>query len=196
MEHLPERTGQIFEALTSSKSGFLCENSTDREIQKLYNVLDEHFDVLSEYFAKIGFLLKRGNGYAYFSKDLKRTELEERLQRAFKWIDIVDFFKSYDSSFSAYSTFRVADIVQRCMLDLALKQKLQELKRHLRHPKENLTEIAGGIVAQLEYQFVELEDEDERRYKVLSSFRYLEDLFARIAEEEPYEDAESDLLHQ
>lgn len=196
MENLPEKAGDIFETLTSNKPGFICENSTDREIQTLYNVIDESFDSLYEYFERIGFLLKRGNGYYYFSKDFKRTALEERLERALRFIDIVDFFKSYDTTFTAYSTFTAASIVQRCQLDIALKQKLQDLNQSLKLNKENLIDIAEAVVSQLDRQFIELEDEDERRYKVLSSFRYLEDLFARIIEEDADEESEGDLLYQ
>lgn len=196
MENLPEKAGDIFEILTSNKPGFICENSTDREIQTLYNVIDESFDSLYEYFERIGFLLKRGNGYYYFSKDFKRTALEERLERALRFIDIVDFFKSYDTTFTAYSTFTAASIAQRCQLDIALKQKLQDLNQSLKLNKENLIDIAEAVVSQLDRQFIELEDEDERRYKVLSSFRYLEDLFARIIEEDADEEPEGDLLYQ
>ncbi len=196
MNDLPEKTGEIFETLTSNKPGFICDNSTDREIQKLYNIVEEHFEGLYEYFERIGFLLKRGNGYFYFSKDFKRTELEERLERASRFIDIVAFFKGYDSNFTAYSTFTVAAIVQKCAMEIALKQKLQYLNKYLKSPKEKLTDIAEGVVSLLDKQYIELEDEDERRYKVLSSFRYLEDLFFRIAEEETDEDSESNLLHQ
>ena len=196
MDNLPEKTGEIFETLTSNKPGFICDNSTDREIQKLYNIVEEHFEGLYEYFERIGFLLKRGNGYFYFSKDFKRTELEERLERTSRFIDIVAFFKGYDSNFRAYSTFTVAAIVQKCLMEIALKQKLQDLNKYLKSPKEKLTDIAEGVVSLLDKQYLELEDEDERRYKVLSSFRYLEDLFFRIAEEETDEDSESNLLHQ
>lgn len=196
MDNLPEKTGEIFETLTSNKPGFICDNSTDREIQKLYNIVEEHFEGLYEYFERIGFLLKRGNGYFYFSKDFKRTELEERLERTSRFIDIVAFFKGYDSNFRAYSTFTVAAIVQKCMMEIALKQKLQDLNKYLKSPKEKLTDIAEGVVSLLDKQYLELEDEDERRYKVLSSFRYLEDLFFRIVEEETDEDSESNLLHQ
>ncbi|GAK54440.1 hypothetical protein U14_05725 [Candidatus Moduliflexus flocculans] len=196
MDNFPEKAGVVFEILTSNKPGFLCDNSNDRDIQKLYNVVEESFDVLSEYFARIGFLLRRGNGYYYFSKDFKRTEIADRLERVLRFIDIVDFFKSYDSSFTAYSTFTVASIVQKCQMQIGLKQKLQDLNKSLPHQKENLTDIAEGVVTLLENQFIELEDEDERRYKVLSSFRYLEDLFARIVEEDSNEDVTSDLLHQ
>ncbi|MFO7570041.1 MAG: hypothetical protein R6W75_09605 [Smithellaceae bacterium] len=196
MENLPEKADDIFEILTSNKPGFICENSVDREIQKLCNVIDESFDSLYDYFARIGFLLKRGNGYYYFSKDFKRTTLEDRLERALRFIDLVDFFKSYETTFTAYSTFTVAAIVQRCQMDIALKQKLQDINQSLKLNKENLTDIAEAVVAQLDRQFIELEDQDERRYKVLSSFRYLEDLFARIIEEDADEESEGDLLYQ
>lgn len=48
MDNLPEKTGEIFERLTSNKPGFICDNSTDREIQKLYNIVEEHFEGLYE----------------------------------------------------------------------------------------------------------------------------------------------------
>ena len=72
----PKHTATIFEIL--SKGQFICSNSSDELIRKLYNTIDEeqNFEFLYEYFLNINFILERGNEYFYFSRMENKIDLE------------------------------------------------------------------------------------------------------------------------
>ena len=179
MQEFPKHTAEIFEVL--SKGKFICSNSDNDLIRKLYAILEEedHFELLSSYFSNINFTLEKGNGYFYFSRDESRVNLERKLEIAFKWIDILDFFKTFDPSFGSGYRFSIADITVRLNTDADLKSKLSALKRIIK--KTNHTEAVSRIVDFLiKDNFVELQDEITNTYKVLSSFGYLEELIMTL----------------
>ncbi len=98
---VPRQTGEIFELL--SKGQFICSNSTDVRIGKLYEIIDdnEHYELLYDYFFSINFILEKGDEFYYFSrKDESKADLERKLETACRWIDIVDFFKAFDNAFA------------------------------------------------------------------------------------------------
>ena len=64
----------------------------------MYDQIDDHFEALSVYFAQIGYTLERGNEYFYFSRVEPRTTLEQKIMRAYYWIDVLDLFKTYDET--------------------------------------------------------------------------------------------------
>lgn len=179
MQEFPRHTAEIFEVL--SKGKFICSNSGDDLMRKLYTVLEEEnqFELLSSYFGNINFTLEKGNGYYYFSRNESKASLERKLEIAFKWIDILDFFKTFDASFGSGSRFSIADITVRLNTDADLKTKLTALKRITK--KTNHTEAVSKIVEFLiKDNFIELQDEITSTYKVLSSFGYLEELIMTI----------------
>lgn len=179
MQEFPRHTAEIFEVL--SKGKFICSNSGDDLMRKLYTVLEEEnqFELLSSYFGNINFTLEKGNGYYYFSRNESKASLERKLEIAFKWIDILDFFKTFDASFGSGSRFSIADITVRLNTDADLKTKLTALKRITK--KTNHTEAVSKIVEFLiKDNFIELQDEITSNYKVLSSFGYLEELIMTI----------------
>lgn len=170
----PKQTALIFETL--SKGQFICSNSSEEEICKLYNIIDseENFTFLYNYFLQINFILERGNEYFYFSRKESKVDLERKIEQAFKWIDILDFFKSFDNSFSAGRRFSPSDILVKTKVDAELKTKLESLKKYS-GGKENHAEIVEKILDGLEKdKFIELENANLNQYKVLTSFQYLE----------------------
>ncbi len=185
----PKQTALIFEIL--SKGQFICSNSSDEEIRKLYNIIDDEecFEFLSKYYLHINFILEKGNEYFYFSRKESKVDLERKIEQAFKWIDILDFFKTYDHSFSAGYRFSPADILVKTRLDAELKTKLESLKKYS-GGRENHTEIVERILDNLEKdKFIEVENANLNQYKVLTSFQYLEQLVMtiHIPEETNYE---------
>ena len=56
---VPKHTSEIFELL--SKGQFICSNSGKDNIRKLYNIIDENFDDLYDYFKSINLVLERGD---------------------------------------------------------------------------------------------------------------------------------------
>ena len=176
----PKHTATIFEIL--SKGQFICSNSSDELIRKLYNTIDEeqNFEFLYEYFLNINFILERGNEYFYFSRMENKIDLERKIEQAFKWIDILDFLKTYDNSFGAGYRFSPSDILVKTKVDAELKTKLESLKKYSAGKEKHL-EIIEKILETLEKdKFIEMENTITHQYKVLTSFHYLEQLVMTI----------------
>lgn len=179
MQEFPKHTAEIFEVL--SKGKFICSNSSKNLDRKLYTILEDedHFELLTLYFGNINFILEKGNGYFYFSRNESKVNLERKLEITFKWIDILDFFKTFDNSFGSGFRFSIADITVRLNTDADLKSKLIALKKITK--KTNHTEAVSKLVDYLlKDNFVELQDEITNTYKVLSSFEYLEELIMTL----------------
>ncbi len=176
----PKHTATIFEIL--SKGQFICSNSSDELIRKLYNTIDDeqNFEFLYEYFLNINFILERGNEYFYFSRMENKIDLERKIEQAFRWIDILDFLKTFDNSFGAGYRFSPSDILVKTKVDAELKTKLESLKKYS-PGKEKHLEIIEKILETLEKdKFIEMENTITHQYKVLTSFHYLEQLVMTI----------------
>lgn len=178
--NVPKQTAEIFDKL--SKGQFICSNSSDERIRKLYDIIaeNENFEALHDYFSAINFILNEGNEYYYLSRNESKADLERKIETAFRWIDIVDFFKSFDISFTSGFRFQPSDILVKLNVDAVLKDKLDGLKRWSKRDinKENLEYIITKILCA--EGFAELENEILNEYKVLSSFGYLEGLINSI----------------
>ena len=176
---VPVQTSEIFKIL--SKGQFISSNSSDKTINTLYNVIeeDENFEILYEYFLNIKFVLEKGDEYFYFSRPETKVDLENKIETAFRWIDIIDFLKTFDNSFSAGYRFTPSDILVRIKTDAELEAKLDGLKKHT--DKEKHQDILDKVLKKLiDETFIELENEITHQYKVLASFKYLEQLILTI----------------
>ncbi len=176
---VPAQTSEIFKIL--SKGQFISSNSSDKTISTLYNVIDEeqNFENLYEFFLKINFILEKGDEYFYFSRPETKVDLENKIEAAFRWIDYIDFFKTFDNSFGAGYRFTPSEILVRIKTDAELETKLESLKKHT--GKENHKDILDKVIDRLiSDSFVELENEITHQYKVLTSFKYLEQLILTI----------------
>ncbi len=158
---MPIQTADIFKIL--SKGQFINSNSSNKSVSDLYKVIeeDQNFE----------------NLYNYFREN--KVDLETKLETAFRWIDIIDFLKTYDNSFSSGYRFTPSDILVRINIDADLETKLEGLKKHT--DKEKHQEILDKILKKLiDETFIELENEITHQYKVLASFKYLEQLILTI----------------
>jgi len=176
---IPPRTAEIFEILSSGK--FICSNSTKDSIRELYSIMEEkeNLENLYNYFKSINFILEKGDEYFYFSRMESKVDLERKIEVAFKWIDIIDFLKIFNNSFGYGYRFTPSEIVARIKIDAELETKLERLKKYT--DKYKHSEIVDKILGMLiKDGFIELEDEISQTYKVLSSFKYLEQLILII----------------
>jgi hypothetical protein len=181
--NIPKQTGEIFELL--SKGQFICSNSLDNRISKLCEILDdnENFEILYEYFYSINFILQKGDEYYHFSrKDESKADIERKLDAACKWIDIVDFFKSFDNTFGTGSSFSPTEIAVKISVEAVLKNKADGLKSLFKmEDKTPYLDVVNKIVKTLcDDGFAEIENDILKSYKVLSSFKYLEELINNI----------------
>lgn len=178
--NIPKQTAQLFEIL--SKGQFINSNSSDDQERKLYNVLDkeEFYDTLYDYFLQINFILEKGDGYYYLSRVEPKADLERKIEQAFKWIDILDFFKTFDNAFGSGFRFSPSDILVQLNLNAELKAKIESLKKYAPNKMKHAEILAKIINDMRGDRFIEMENEISEQYKVLSSFKYLEDLVLTI----------------
>lgn len=175
----------VFEQLI--KGGFICSNSSKPQDQKLYSFIDENFDALEDYFLEINYRLTQGIEYYHFTRPEQKVDITRKLEQVFKWIDIVDFFKTYDASFSSGFRFEPQSIAVELKVNANLKSKLKALKKYT----QTDIELDGikNLVEKLKNEgFVELENEISDSYKVLASFSYLETLILSINLSEEVQD--------
>ena len=170
-ENIPAQSGQIYEYL--SKGNFLTANTTNKESRNLYGVVEDNFELLREYFMGINFILEQGDGYFYFARKESRSSLEQKLLRLFSWIDIMDFFTTYDTSFGPGFVFSPAEILVRSRIDMDLEMKLDGLKKHA-GGKEKRKEILDSILDRMiKDGYIECVSDINGSWKVLSSWNYL-----------------------
>lgn len=176
----PKQTSAIFEIL--SKGQFISSNSSDDAVRKLFSTIDEeqNFDYLYNYFLQINFVLEKGDEFYYFSRIENKVDLERKIEQTFKWIDILDFLKTFDNSFGSGYRFTPSDILVRLNIDAELKSKLEGLKRYS-GGKDKFGDIIEKILTDLEKdKFIDLENVITHQYKVLAAFKYLEQLVMTI----------------
>ena len=181
--NVPRQTGEIFEILSSGH--FICSNSADVRISKLYDIIDdnEKYELLYDYFSAIGFLLEKGDEFYYFSrKNESKADLERKLETACKWIDVLDFFKTFDNAFVSGYSFTTQEIVVQIKVDAVLKSKADGLRKVLKlDDKTPYDEVIAKVTDSLcKEGFAEIENEILKSYKILSSFKYLEELVTNI----------------
>ena len=187
---LPESTSAIFEYL--QKGLFISSNSTNEEIRMLYNDIDENFESLYCYFSKINYILERGYEYFYFSRIEPKATLEQKIMRAYYWIDVLDFFKTYDETFGPGYRFQPEQILVESNINVVLQNKLDSIRKHF-FDKDIRKEVLENMVRQLTKEsFLELENEKNNTYKVMSSWHYLEKLIESINIFDETEDEKSE----
>ena len=167
-------TQQIFERL--SRGEFLSVDSSDPTIKYLFNDIEENQDEYAAYFEEIGFRLEIGNGYYFFSRiGESKQSIEQKLDSFAKWLDYLDFFKSYNQSFSAGFQFRKSHLVEQISCDIELKDKARQLSR--KYGTDSFQAIVGKLLQELvSIGFAEMISEQDETYKVTSAFRYAEEL--------------------
>jgi predicted transcriptional regulator len=157
-----------------SKGGFLSVDSTDSEIKHLYDDIEDNFSDYENYFQELGLRLETGDGYYYFARTHEaKLTIEQELQSFAQWVDILDFLKTYDITFSTGFQFRSTHILERINLDVELRDKARKLFR-----KQNTNqEVVEKLVSELTGMgFAEIINEEDDTYKVTAAFRYAEEM--------------------
>lgn len=184
---IPDHTSAIFDYL--QKGLFISSNSTNEDVRDLYDIIDDDFEALSIYFAQIGYTLERGNEYFYFSRTEPRVTLEQKILRAYYWIDVLDLFKTYDETFGPGYRFQPEQILVEANINVMLQNKLDGIRKHF-SDKDVRKEVLDNMIRQLTRDsFLELENEKNNTYKVMSSWNYLERLIESI---NIYDDSQDD----
>lgn len=165
-------TQRIFEIL--SRGSFLSVDTTNQEAKHLYDDIEENFADYESYFLELGLRLESGDGFYYFARTREaKITIEQKLQSFAQWVDIIDFVKTYDITFSTGFQFRSTHILERINLDVELRNKARKLFR-----KQNTNqEVVEKLLSELTGMgFAEMVNEQDGTYKVTAAFRYAEDL--------------------
>lgn len=177
MMDLPAQTADIFEHL--SRGLFISANSLDAEQSRLFQVVDTHFDALAAYFAVIRYRLERGHDYFFFAREMSRAQLDDKIERVYRYLDWLDFLHAYDPAIGPGYRLSPAQLARKCQTDRSLRRKLEALP--LRGSSANLMDAARLLLKALEREsFVELVQEAQETYLILNAFDYLEQLIAQI----------------
>lgn len=173
----PKYTQEIFELL--SRGHFLCDNSPHRNERKLYDLCDEELIAYRDYFSHIGFGLEEGDGYFYFSKTLNAKSIEEKLQKVLEYIDLVELMLQFSPTFGVGFRTTVAEFAVAVNSNAVLKDRLERLSTRSSNATLN-QQCAKVLDSFVKGGFMSIENDHEQRYKVLSSYDYLETFLSSI----------------
>jgi len=176
---LPKETPQIFEWL--SKGQFLNSQTANEEQERYFWMLDEYFEAYHSYFRQIGFELERGKNFFYLSRKETKSNLEDKLQKLSRYIDILDFLLDVDPLFGVGSRLKLEQWTVKISEDVLLKRKLRKLESRGDKEAEKLKRILDLLCKDV---FLELENEQEKIYRVLPAIEYLKQLIDQIKPEE------------
>lgn len=171
-------TQRIYERL--SRGEFLSVDSSDTSIRHLYEDIEENFDDYSDFFKEIGLQLEAGNGYFYFSRIGEgKQSIEQKLESFSKWLDYLDFLKTYNQSFTAGYQFRKSHLIEQISLDIELKEKAGHLYK--KYGAGSYLEIVNKLLQEMQGMgFAECISEQDETFKITSAFHYAEELVDMI----------------
>lgn len=171
-------TQRIYERL--SRGEFLSVDSSDTSIRHLYEDIEENFDDYADFFKEIGLQLEAGNGYFYFSRIGEgKQSIEQKLESFSKWLDYLDFLKTYNQSFTAGYQFRKSHLIEQISLDIELKEKAGHLYK--KYGAGSYLEIVNKLLQEMQGMgFAECISEQDESFKITSAFHYAEELVNMI----------------
>jgi hypothetical protein len=163
-----------------SRGEFLSLDSTEASIRHLYEDIEENFDDYADFFKEIGLQLESGNGYFYFSRIGEgKQSIEQKLESFSKWLDYLDFLKTYNQSFTAGYQFRKSNLIEQISLDIELKEKAGHLYK--KYGVGSYLEIVNKLLQEMQSMgFAECVSEQDETYKITSAFHYAEELVNMI----------------
>lgn len=171
-------TRQIYERL--SRGEFIAVDSINPSNRHLYEDMEENFDDYVDFFMEIGLLLEHGNGYFYFSRSSEsRQTVEQKLESFSKWLDYLDFLKTYNQSFTAGYQFRKSHLIEQISLDIELREKAGHLFK--KYGAGSNPEIVNKLLQEMQNMcFAECISDQDETFKVTSAFHYAEELVNMI----------------
>jgi hypothetical protein len=174
---------EIFDAL--SKGAFISADSTSPQVRRWYDALDDGFQEYRAYYEGVGFILESGDGFFYFSRKESKADLQRKLEVLLRWIDYIDFLKTFNSTFGPGFEFIPSDIVIAISGDVELKDKAGRLFPGVK----NFSEVAEKLTHELEgIGFAEPLNVLEGSYRVTSAFHYIEEMMDIITISEEVKD--------
>ena len=178
LSFMRNNTQRIYERL--SRGEFLSVDSIDTSIRHLYEDVEDNFHDYADFFKEIGLQLESGNGYFYFSRlGESKQAIEQKLESFSKWLDYLDFLKTYNQSFTAGYQFRKSHLIEQISVDIELKEKAGHLYK--KYDVGSNLEIVNKLLQEMQNMgYAECISEQDETYKITSAFRYAEELVNMI----------------
>ena len=178
LSSMRNNTQRIYERL--NRGEFLSVDSSDTSIRHLYEDIEENFDDYADFFKEIGLQLEAGNGYFFFSRIGEgKQSIEQKLESFSKWLDYLDFLKTYNQSFTAGYQFRKSHLIEQISLDIELKEKAGHLYK--KYGAGSYLEIVNKLLQEMQGMgFAECISEQDESFKITSAFHYAEELVNMI----------------
>ncbi len=171
----PPSTADLFAWL--SQGNFVCVDSPLIAHREWFFLLQSQEQAYRAYFAPLGFRLETGEGYYFFSREEKKVLLEDRLDKALKYLDWLSLCWELNPQFGVGLRFSLMDYVPLVERNPPLLRKLQQLG--LRGNPQTAEDALRLFVKELEKASF-LAEESEEQFRILASFDYLIRLLQRI----------------
>ena len=177
-------TQRIYERL--SRGEFFSVDSTEASIRHLYEDIEENFDDYADFFREIGLQLESGNGYFYFSRIGEgKQSIEQKLESFSKWLDYLDFLKTYDTTFDAGTQFSLVQMEVKLSTIPGLKEKLAQMFPDKSTNRQKLETLAAAMESM---GIAEMVNEADGTYQVTNAFHYIEQIILCINIDEDVKD--------
>lgn len=181
-----------FETIEEARLGgkFICENSLEVSMQNAYKLISLNKSIIEYYYSILSYRIVFESGFCYFVKEHKTDSEATRYDKQFldnfiEYIDIHKFLKTLDSSFISENnyTFNISALEERLNNDMELKttaNKMAFIKKKSTH-REFLEQL---LVKLRNDGFVESFNSREGKYRLLKSYKYIEDIIEGIVIDE------------
>ncbi|MEA3227898.1 MAG: hypothetical protein U9P38_02375 [Campylobacterota bacterium] len=174
-ELLPQYMQKIYAIIL--KGGFINENSSKNSNTEIYNAITTKESEIRAYFLPLGYILMHRSGYFYFAHD-EASDKESALEKIVDYIDIVNFLKTVDNSFSIGYRFKLSSIENQLNSSIELQDLAKKMKGI--NSKSN-REFVQKIVDKLKKDgFVEEVSTQNAEFIVLNSYDYIEMFLSEV----------------
>ncbi|MEO0896332.1 MAG: hypothetical protein AAFY71_08045 [Bacteroidota bacterium] len=174
---LPPQSAEIFERL--SKGLFISHNNPSGPTQNYFELIQKHEETYTAYFKLIGFQLEKGKGYYYFSKPETKSQIEDKLEKLYRYLDSLEILYMLLPELGVGDSIVIPELTSKLDTDPVLKQKLMKLplKGGVDAPLERLSLLCKNLEKE---SFLSMTQENPEQYLVLDAFLYLIQLIKRI----------------
>lgn len=175
----PSVARRLFSRLCKGDNLLLSRNGPGEDIELFEEVerVEANGEPCKQYFEGLGFHLRRGDNFFYFTADDEpQANLEAKLERMIKLVRLLDFFSTHVESFTEGQIFSAANLTARCNGDTKAERFLQEMGKGTTN-QERLDSILQGLVRQ---GYLSEYDTTRQEFRILSAINYLFDFADRI----------------
>lgn len=166
---------------------FINENSLLSSMANTYSFIQHNYKLVREYFLILGDTLQADDGFYYFYKSEYESENVEKafVTNLIDYIDILKFFTTIDSSFTAKNdyVFNIGSLEIKLNDDIELKNMSE--KMFFIKKKSTTREFLESLLSKMKNDgYLEVFNSKEGKYKLMKSFKYIEDTINGVAEYE------------